>query len=199
MLECESLDFVDVITDVSSHSRFVKLAAVRGLPVICQKPMSVTLEESDLMVGLCREARVPFFIHENWRWQTPIRELKKKLDEGVIGKPFRARISFCSSFPVFDNQPFLKDLEQFILTDVGSHILDAGRFLFGEVAELFCRIHRINLGIKGNASLLAAMRGEAEAETTGEDNLKTVKLVFASYQSARTGQSIKMMPMPKND
>jgi predicted dehydrogenase len=36
-----------------------------------------------------------------------------------------------------------------------------------------------------NANLLAALKGEGRAETTGEDNLKTVRLVFASYDSAK--------------
>ena len=33
--------------------------------------------------------------------------------------------------------------------------------------------------------LLAALRGERAAETTGADNLKTMELVFAAYESAR--------------
>jgi hypothetical protein len=35
------------------------------------------------------------------------------------------------------------------------------------------------------ANLLAALRGEGRAETTGEDNLLTLKLVFAAYESAK--------------
>jgi hypothetical protein len=35
------------------------------------------------------------------------------------------------------------------------------------------------------------LRGEGPAETTGEDNLKTVRLVFASYDSAASGQAIR--------
>jgi predicted dehydrogenase len=35
-----------------------------------------------------------------------------------------------------------------------------------------------------NANLLAALRGEGAAETTGEDNLRTVRLVFGAYDSA---------------
>jgi predicted dehydrogenase len=54
------------------------------------------------------------------------------LESGKIGTPFRARIDMISGFPLFENQPFLKDLEQYILTDLGSHILDVARFLFGE-------------------------------------------------------------------
>jgi predicted dehydrogenase len=40
------------------------------------------------------------------------------------------------------------------------------------------------------ANLLAALRGECQAETTGEDNLRTMRLVFAANDSARTGQAI---------
>ena len=40
------------------------------------------------------------------------------------------------------------------------------------------------------ANLLAALRGEGVAETTGEDNLQTLRLVFAAYDSAQRGQVI---------
>ena len=42
-------------------------------------------------------------------------------------------------------------------------------------------------------NLLQALRGEGAAETTGEDNLKTLQLVYASYDSARTGQVVKLI------
>lgn len=277
--ECDHLDFVDIITAVETHDPLVRLAAKYKLPVICQKPMSTSLVSAEGMVAACREAGVPLYIHENWRWQTPIRAFKQALESGVIGQPFRARIDMISGFPVFDNQPFLKELEQFILTDLGSHTLDTARFLFGEAASLYCHTRRVHRDIKGedaativmnmgenisvtvnmayagnylereafpqtflfvegdcgslelgqdyllrtttregtmikrvpppryawadpayevvhssiaacNANLLAALKGEGKAETTGEDNLKTVRLVFASYDSAREDQVI---------
>src|SRR5881409_3373876 len=84
LLTTEELDFVDIIADVDTHSRFVHLAAKHILPVICQKPMAPSLEEAGKMVATCRRARVPLFIHENWRWQAPIRQLKRVLDVGHI-------------------------------------------------------------------------------------------------------------------
>ena len=36
-------------------------------------------------------------------------------------------------------------------------------------------------------NLLGALRGETTADTTAEDNLKTMDLVFAAYDSAATG------------
>jgi predicted dehydrogenase len=148
LLRNEQLDFVDVITNVETHSQFVHMAAAHGLPVICQKPMATTLAEAETMVRACQQTGVPLFVHENWRWQTPIRQLKALLDEGKIGNPFRARVHYCSSFPVFDNQPFLKELEQFILTDMGTHILDVARFLFGEAESVYSQTHRVHSDIR---------------------------------------------------
>ena len=271
--EHENLDFIDIITAVETHAPLVQLAAKYRLPVICQKPMSTDLASAEAMVAVCRDAGVPLYIHENWRWQAPIRALKQVLDSGVIGQPFRARIDMISGFKLFVNQPFLKELEQFILTDLGSHTLDTARFLFGEASSLYCQVRQVHADIRGedvatvmmqmgqgvtvtvsmayaenfverevfpqtlifiegdrgslelgpdywlrvttkegtlikrcppprftwadpvyevvhasivpcNANLLAAMKGEARAETSGEDNLKTVRLVFAAYDSA---------------
>ncbi len=279
LLQSERLDFVDIITAPWTHSWLVRLAAQRKLPVICQKPMGMSFPEAEEMVRICRQTRVPFFIHENWRWQTPIRQLKEILDSGRIGTPFRARISQVSSFPVFSYEPNLKEWDRYILADMGSHLLDTARFLFGEASLLYCQTHRIHSDIRGedvatmmllmgkqttvtielgyaetpieqdvfpnthifvegnkgsaeigqdywvrvttesgtharrcppprylwsdpeylpfhasivpcNRNLLEALKGERAAETTGEDNLRTMRLVFAAYDSAQSGKAI---------
>ncbi len=158
LFEKEELDFVDIITNVETHERFTLLAASHGVPVICQKPMAPDLAAADRMLAACKNANIPFLIHENWRWQYPIREVKKRLEEGVIGDPFRARITYGNSFPVFDNQPFLAELEQFILTDMGTHIFDVVRFLFGEAETIYCQTARIHKHIKGEDVATAALK-----------------------------------------
>jgi predicted dehydrogenase len=42
-----------------------------------------------------------------------------------------------------------------------------------------------------NADLLQALQSEAKAETTGADNLETVRLVFAAYESVADNQVIR--------
>ncbi len=160
LLDNEKLDFVDIITDVDTHPVFTEMAAKRGIAVICQKPMAPKLAIAEEMVKVCNHYKVPFFIHENFRWQAPIRKLKALLDGGTIGNVFKARVTFCSGFPVFDNQPFLAELDEFILTDIGSHILDVCRFLFGEVDTLLCQTHSVNPKIKGEdvANVLMKMK-----------------------------------------
>jgi len=158
LLGNESLDFVEIITDVDTHAHFTELAVKHGIRnIICQKPMAPGFEVAKHMVTLCREAGVNFYIHENYRWQAPIRRLREILNSGIIGTPFKARVSFLSGFPVFDNQPFLAELRNFIITDMGSHILDVTRYLFGEVKTLWCQTRSVNPGIKGEDLAVVSM------------------------------------------
>jgi predicted dehydrogenase len=81
---------------------------------------------------------------------------------GQIGMPFRARIDMISGFPVFKNQPFLAELERFIITDLGSHTLDVARFLFGEAESLYCQTRRVHPNIKGEdvAAIMLCMANQ---------------------------------------
>src|SRR3954453_10162946 len=159
MLRQERPDFVDIITNPATHSALVRQVAEAGIPVICQKPMAPTLAECEDLVAACRGAGVPFAIHENWRWQAPLRRVKELLEEGAIGRPFRARIDFLSGFDVFANQPGLRLDERFILADMGCHLLDLARSYFGEAESVDCRATRVRPDIRGEdaATVVLAM------------------------------------------
>ena len=163
-------DFVDNITEVGGHKPLSLLCAKHRIPCICQKPMAASLKDARQMVAAFAKAKTPFFVHENWRWQTPMRALINTLRSGVIGTPFRARLSFTSGFDVWANQPALGELEQFILTDIGTHVLDTARACFGEAGSLYCQLHKtLRPAVKGDnvATLLLSM-GEARTSVVVE-------------------------------
>ena len=279
LLRNHEVDVVDVITDVDTHYKFVDLAASQGKHVITQKPMAPCFKTAKKMMQVTKDAGVKYYVHENYRWQPQFRKIKEILDTGIIGKPFRCKSGFNTAFPVFETQPFLAELEQFALTDQGSHQFDILRFLFGEAESLYCRTQRINPAIKGedvattfivmksgvvceqeisfnsvlereifpqtllliegekgsiklepdlliktttrdgtksetvsipkyawdnprlsveppsivacNNDILQDLLGRKKAETTGDDNFKTVRLVFSAYDSAKNNSVIK--------
>src|SRR5262245_44435855 len=149
MLDRERPDLLDVVTDVPGHAPLVKLAAARGVPVVCQKPMAATPGECEELVEVCRRAGVPFAVHENWRWQAPLRHVKELLARGVVGTPFRCRIDMISGFDVFANQPYLKEQPEFIVADMGCHLFDLARSYFGEARSVFCQTARARPDIAG--------------------------------------------------
>lgn len=149
MLREERLDFADIATTVPSHRVLVELAAAAGVATICQKPFASTLADARAMVQTCDEAGVPLMVHENFRWQSAIRAVGHALREGVVGKPFWGRVSFRSAYDVFSGQPYLAQGERFIVEDLGIHILDIARFLFGDVARVSATTARVNPAIRG--------------------------------------------------
>lgn len=158
MLAREKLDFIDIISGNQTHCHFVKTAAAYRLPVICQKPMAPTLDECLEMIEACRSAAVPLLIHENWRWQTPIRALKGVLDSEAIGTPARATITVITSADDLQTQPFLKELERMVLADMGVHLLDTARFLFGDAETVYCQTARVQSDLKGEDIATVMMR-----------------------------------------
>ena len=149
MLANEALDFVDIATTVNSHRALVELAAAARVPCICQKPFANSISDGQAMVEACDKAGIPLMVHENFRWQTPIQRVRQVLDTGAIGKPFWGRVSFRSAFDVFSGQPYLATDERFILQDLGIHIIDIARFLFGEPTVVSASTRRVNEMIRG--------------------------------------------------
>ena len=88
-------------------------------------------------------------VHENFRWQPAIQAVGSALESGAIGKPFWGRVSFRSAFDVFSGQPYLAEGDRFIVEDLGIHVLDIARFLFGDVRQLTASTTRVNPSIKG--------------------------------------------------
>ncbi|MFT5368049.1 MAG: putative dehydrogenase [Candidatus Latescibacterota bacterium] len=147
MLREERLDFVDVVTQAPSHRPLVELVASHGVHVICQKPFAPTMEDARAMVIACKQAGVQLMVHENFRWQRPIRALKAASEK--IGDLFFGRVVFRNDHDIFTNQPYLAQDGRFIIYDLGIHLLDMARFCMGDVSHLFCHTQTVNPAVEG--------------------------------------------------
>jgi D-apiose dehydrogenase len=142
-------DFADIATTVQSHLPLVMMAASHGVPVICQKPFALSIADAKAMVEACRQAGAALMVHENFRFQSPIRAVRQALNSGEIGEPFWGRFSFRSAYDVFSGQPYLAKGNRFIIEDLGIHVLDIARCMMGDVTSLTARTQRINAAITG--------------------------------------------------
>jgi len=147
MLRVGGLDFVDIVTPPATHRALVELAANHRTHVICQKPLAPSLDDARAMVAACHAAGVRLMVHENFRWQTPMRALRDAVTE--LGPLFYGRIYWRTAFDVYHDQPYLAEDARFILADLGVHLLDLARFLFGEAGSVYCQTQRVNPRIRG--------------------------------------------------
>ena len=142
-------DIVDIATTVASHHALVSLAAQAGVHVICQKPFARSLAEAREMVEMVGKTGKLLMVHENFRWQSAVRRVIDLVREGAIGETFFGRISFRSGYDVYSGQPYLAEGERFIIEDLGIHLLDIARALFGDVTRIAATTRRINPAIRG--------------------------------------------------
>lgn len=161
MFSAEKLDFVDIVTTMPTHRPIAELAAHHRMPMIVQKPFAPTIEDCRAIVQAAADAGVPLMVHENFRFQSPIKAVREILDSGVIGQPFFGRIAWRTAFDVYANQPYLAEEERFLLLDLVIHLADVDRFLFGEVERLTCHTQSIKPGIKGEDSAVLLLRHES--------------------------------------
>ena len=145
----EALDFVDIPTTMETHEALAGLAFAHGVPVILQKPFAPDLDGCKRIVAAAAAANVPLIIHEDFRFQNLFQTVRKILDSGELGRLTFGRLSWRTGIDVYSNQPYLVHVKRFMIMDVGIHLLDLARFLFGEANGVFCRTQQIKEGIAG--------------------------------------------------
>jgi D-apiose dehydrogenase len=176
MLSAEKLDAVDIVTRQDTHRAIAETTIAHGIPTIVQKPFAPTWEDATAIVDAARKAGVWLAVHENFRFQAPLRAVRKVIDSGAIGDPSWARITFRTGFDVYKTQPYFLEEEKLVIADVGVHVLDVSRFLLGDVARISCEIQRRNPRVKAEddtATML--LRHERGA----------VSIVEATYEARR--------------
>ena len=154
MLDREKPDLLDIVTPPESHLELVRLAASRGVPAICQKPLAPTYEEAALIVDTAERAGAPLLVHENFRWTPWHREARRLIDAGALGTlhcvSFRLRPGDGQGARAYlDRQPYFQAMPRFLVHETAIHWIDTFRFLMGEVTSVYASLRRINPAIAG--------------------------------------------------
>jgi D-apiose dehydrogenase len=144
MLNAVSPDVVDIVTSPQSHRALAEICAKHKTNAIIQKPLAMSLADSMAIVDIAHKAGVVMMVHENFRFQKPIREVKGIMASGAIGKPRYASVSFRTSYKVFPRDSTLQLGDRLVLMDMGVHVFDVARFLMGDISDLSCKTMHAN-------------------------------------------------------
>jgi len=175
MLAAGGLDAVDIVTRQDTHRALCELAISHGIATIVQKPFAPSWEDCLAIVAAAEAAGIFLAVHENFRFQAPMRQVRRVIDSGAIGEPSWARISFRTGFDVYRTQPYFYDEERLAIADVGVHMLDLARFLMGEVERISCETQRRNPKVRAEDTATMLLRHVGGA----------VSVVECSYEARR--------------
>lgn len=147
MLERERPDALDIASPRATHAALVRLAATRGIAILCQKPLAPSLAEAAALVAEVG-ARSRLMVHENWRFRPHYRRLKSWIEAGRIGRPTSLAIAHRHSgfladaegrLPALLRQPFMAEEPRLMVGETLIHHLDLARWLLGPLRLLAAR------------------------------------------------------------
>lgn len=137
MLENPAIQVFDNGGPNDAHAEPCIVAAEMGKHVFCEKPLARTAEESKAMLDAVRKAGVKHMVAYNYRFVPAIVQARKLIESGALGRIFHFRAVYLQEWIIDPNFPMTWRFSKAVagsgsLGDLGSHIIDIGRFLIGE-------------------------------------------------------------------
>lgn len=159
MLAQEGIDALDVASPRETHAFWVDAAAARGIDVLCQKPMTPTLAESEALAGRVA-SKIRLMVHENWRFRPWYREIKRWIEAGEIGDITACQMTLLSSGllpdasgrrPALVRQPFMAEEPRMLIAETLIHHIDTVRWLVGPLRVVSARAARVVPEVTGES------------------------------------------------
>lgn len=281
MLERPDIEIISVCTPSGLHPEHGIKAAEKAYHVITEKPMGITLESVDKLIGTCDQKGVQLFVVKQNRLNATMLMLKKAIDKGRFGKIYMIQSNVFWQRPQnyydmakwrgtweFDGGAFMNQASHYIdalywlvgpvdyvmaetatmsrhieTEDTGSAIL---KFRNGTIGTMNVTMLTYPKNFEGSITILgekgtvkvggvainkiekwefedyddddkliadsnynppnvygfghfpyyknvvAALKGETEANTDGRSGRKSLELILAIYRSAQTGKRISL-------
>ncbi len=84
----QDVDAVSIATDTGSHYELTVRALESGKHVLVEKPMALSTRHMDHMIGLSREKGLKLAVSFQNRFNPPVVELRKRIEDGSFGRLF---------------------------------------------------------------------------------------------------------------
>jgi predicted dehydrogenase len=141
------VDAVVLATPHSRHCAQIIAAARAGKHVFTEKPLGVDAASSAAAVAACAQQKVTLAVGYNWRFQPALREARRMLEDGRLGKLLHIEGNFCGpSAYRFALEHWRHDRDEVPaggMTGRGVHVVDAMLFLAGHIASVFAQSDRL--------------------------------------------------------
>lgn len=159
------LDAITIASSNHEHAAQALAALFSGKHVFCEKPLGTSVAQARRMV---HGAELSGKLHQvgfTYRYLYGVQELRRRVHRGDIGVPFHVRSHWNSwealvpsSLPEHRSRRRLNAAG--ILHDVGPHLFDLARFLFGPIQTVMGKVSNISHRRIGNPSDEATIQSD---------------------------------------
>lgn len=165
VLQDPAVDAVVLATPHSMHVAEIVAAARAGKHVFTEKPLGLDAAASRDAVRACLERGVTLGVGYNWRFQPALKEAKRMLDDGRLGRLLHIEGNFCGpSAYRFGREHWRHDRHEGPgggMTGRGVHVVDAMLFLAGRIDSVNAQSFRLaqDFGMDDTTSMLFHFAG----------------------------------------
>lgn len=131
LLEMKQVDAVIISTPDHTHKEIALKALAKGKHVFCEKPMAVTVEDSDEIIRVAEKTGLIFQVGLELRYSDLYQTSKKLISRGDIGQiqMMWAKVFRGPFLPKGENWILKQELTGGTLTTLGCHIFDLFNWL----------------------------------------------------------------------
>lgn len=141
ILNDKELDIILVSATNEAHKHLAIESMEAGKHVICEKPVTISSDELLEIMSFAEKTGMVFTIDQNRRTNRDFVLMKRKVEEGLIGKPYviESRVEGSRGMP--PGWRTMKSLGGGMMLDWGVHLIDQIMYMTDEkVTEVYCKM-----------------------------------------------------------
>ncbi|NNC92495.1 MAG: Gfo/Idh/MocA family oxidoreductase [Acidimicrobiia bacterium] len=151
----DGVEVVAIMTPNDSHHRYAVAALERGLDVVCDKPMTNTVDEALDIVRLVEKTGLVFCLTHNYTGYPMVRQARAMVEDGQLGEIRLVQVEYVQGGKADEQDPDpdgdvpwrfdpAKGGPSLVMGDIGTHAHNLIRFISGlEVAEVSAEIDHV--------------------------------------------------------
>lgn len=133
MLSRNDVDVILCATPTEIHFEQVRQALVVGKHVMCEKPLTVNVDQSRELVALADEHQRVLAMNHHFRHVPALNEIHQRVASGELGTPISGHLRYYRSSNVNPQRPATWRFAGSgggVLVDLGSHLIDLVHYIF---------------------------------------------------------------------
>jgi predicted dehydrogenase len=153
------IDAIYIATPPYHHSGQVQSCAKAGKHVLCEKPLGMSVAETEEMIAMCNQMGVKLGCAFMMRFVSQHQEAMNLIKKGKLGRPTYARAQLSCWYPPIEGA-WRQDPATGgggSLIDMGGHCIDLLEMFFGKVSRVSCFINNTVHDYKSEDSAAAML------------------------------------------
>lgn len=142
--EGERIDFVSIVTPNASHFPIARAALEAGFHVVCDKPLTTTLEDAETLCRLVDEKQAIFALTHNYTGYPMVKQARELVRQGKLGTIRKIVAEYpqgwlanAAGINMWRLDPKVAGISSAV-ADIGLHAWHLARYITGLEVEAIC-------------------------------------------------------------